>query len=202
MKKKDEILSAPGRPREFDMSIALDKAITQFSQYGYHGTSIADLNACLGLTSGSIYKAWGDKKGLFIASLQHYIAKQNEALKSYLKESASGKDKLSAIFKRYVEMSSGEQGLIGCLVIESSAELSIADDEILNIIKKQQDHQQRLINNILKEGQSDGSISSDINCATMAQLVSALLSGIRLKGKLGASSDTLQAMTSDFMKLL
>jgi AcrR family transcriptional regulator len=59
----------PGRPREFDSDAALDKAIARFSEHGYHGTSISDLHACLGLTSGSIYKAWGDKRGLFLAAL-------------------------------------------------------------------------------------------------------------------------------------
>ena len=36
---------APGRPREFDMEQALDRAVDVFSQRGYHGTSIGDWRA-------------------------------------------------------------------------------------------------------------------------------------------------------------
>ncbi|RYE63688.1 MAG: TetR/AcrR family transcriptional regulator, partial [Rhizobiaceae bacterium] len=53
-----------GRPREFEIEAALDKAIVVFSEQGYHATSIADLKDAMGLTAGSLYKAFKDKKAI------------------------------------------------------------------------------------------------------------------------------------------
>ena len=58
-----------GRPREFDIDEALDKAIPVLCGRGYHGTSINDLADAMQLTVGSIYKAFKDKRGVFLAAL-------------------------------------------------------------------------------------------------------------------------------------
>ena len=63
------VVSRPrGRPREFDMDKALDQAIRVFSEQGYHATSIGDLIDAMGLASGSIYKAFRDKRAVFLAA--------------------------------------------------------------------------------------------------------------------------------------
>ncbi|MDA4634974.1 TetR/AcrR family transcriptional regulator, partial [Escherichia coli] len=55
-----------GRPREFDMNEALDKALRVFSERGYHATSIGNLTDAMQLASGSVYKAFKDKRGVFL----------------------------------------------------------------------------------------------------------------------------------------
>src|SRR6218665_3263436 len=62
-----------GRPREFDRDEALDRAIRIFCQRGYHATSIGELGEAMGLTAGSIYKAFKDKRAVFLAALDRAI---------------------------------------------------------------------------------------------------------------------------------
>src|SRR5882757_6578187 len=57
-----------GRPREFDLDAALDKAVRVFRERGYHATSIADLTEAMNLASGSVYKAFKDKRTIFLAA--------------------------------------------------------------------------------------------------------------------------------------
>jgi TetR/AcrR family transcriptional repressor of nem operon len=57
-----------GRPREFDMDDALDQAIRIFRERGYNATSIGDLTDAMGLASGSLYKAFKDKREMFLAA--------------------------------------------------------------------------------------------------------------------------------------
>ena len=61
-----------GRPREFDIDEALAKAILVFRERGYHATSIADLTAAMGLAAGSVYKAFKDKRAVFLAAFDRY----------------------------------------------------------------------------------------------------------------------------------
>ena len=41
----------PGRPREFEIEEALDKAIVVFSERGYHAASISELKDAMGLAA-------------------------------------------------------------------------------------------------------------------------------------------------------
>jgi len=63
-----------GRPRSFSESAVLEAAAQAFIAGGYEGTSIDDLVKALNLHRGSLYKAFGSKRGLFLATLGHYVS--------------------------------------------------------------------------------------------------------------------------------
>jgi TetR/AcrR family transcriptional regulator, transcriptional repressor for nem operon len=62
-----------GRPRQFDEPEVLLAATAVFVENGYEGTSIDDLVKALNLHRGSLYKAFGSKRGLFLAVLGFYV---------------------------------------------------------------------------------------------------------------------------------
>lgn len=61
-----------GRPREFDIDEALDRALRVFWERGYDGVSLTDLTAAMGITKPSLYAAFGNKEQLFRKVLQRY----------------------------------------------------------------------------------------------------------------------------------
>src|SRR5262245_51954333 len=63
---------ARGRPREFDLDDALDRAMLVFWRQGYDGTSLSDLTAAVGVRRPSLYAAFGNKDGLFRKVLHRY----------------------------------------------------------------------------------------------------------------------------------
>ena len=63
----------PGRPREFDIEDATRDAMEVFWRSGYHATSLPDLIEGMGLTRGSIYKAYTDKRSIYLAALDTYV---------------------------------------------------------------------------------------------------------------------------------
>lgn len=62
-----------GRKRSFDESTVLDTAARTFVAGGYEGTSVDDLVSALDLHRGSLYKAFGSKRGVFVAALRQYV---------------------------------------------------------------------------------------------------------------------------------
>jgi AcrR family transcriptional regulator len=58
--------------KQFDHDTVVDRAMTLFWRQGYGGTSIHDLEKATRLRRGSLYNAFGDKQGLFVAALKRY----------------------------------------------------------------------------------------------------------------------------------
>src|SRR5262249_46582130 len=83
-----------GRPREFDMDTATAKAVRVFRERGYHATSIADLTKAMELAPGSVYKAFKDKRAVFLAAFAHEAARRNEELRRILSQAGSGRARL------------------------------------------------------------------------------------------------------------
>jgi AcrR family transcriptional regulator len=63
---------ATGRPREFDIDQALDRAIAVFWRKGYEGASLRDLTRAMGINRPSLYAAFGNKQELFRRALDRY----------------------------------------------------------------------------------------------------------------------------------
>lgn len=60
------------RPRSFDDDAVIDAAMIAFWRCGYAETPVADLEVATGIKRISLYNAWGDKEGLFLAALDRY----------------------------------------------------------------------------------------------------------------------------------
>lgn len=58
-----------GRRRGYDEDEVLDRASGAFLRAGYEGTSVEELVSATGLLRGSLYQAFGSKRGLFLRSL-------------------------------------------------------------------------------------------------------------------------------------
>jgi TetR/AcrR family transcriptional regulator, copper-responsive repressor len=58
-----------GRPREFDTADVLDIIRACFARKGFSATSIEDLSEATGLSTPSLYNAFGDKRAMFLQAL-------------------------------------------------------------------------------------------------------------------------------------
>ena len=66
-----------GRPRNFDMNEALDRALDVFWRKGYEGASVSDLTVAMGINPPSLYAAFGNKEGLFRKALDRYMERHD-----------------------------------------------------------------------------------------------------------------------------
>lgn len=62
-----------GRPRNFDVDVVTAAAADTFCRLGYEATSLDDIVSTTGLHRGSLYGAFGSKRGIFLAALQHLV---------------------------------------------------------------------------------------------------------------------------------
>lgn len=61
-----------GRKRTFDEAEVVARCAEAFLVTGYEGTSVDDLMTASGLQRGSLYQAFGSKRGLFVEALRRH----------------------------------------------------------------------------------------------------------------------------------
>lgn len=196
------MVRGPGRPREYDMDDALDKAVRVFCERGYHATSIADLTDAMELTQGSIYKAFKDKRAVFLAAFDRNKAVRNERLGRAIEGGKTGLGRVRNALAFYVESSHGAEGREGCLVVGSAAELAIFDKEVAKRVEASFDRNEALMAELIEQGRADGSIPARIDSKATARLMLCLLQGMRVIGKTGRTRAEMAAVVEVAMRTL
>lgn len=191
-----------GRPREFDLDAAVDDAVLVFRERGYQAASVGDLCAATGLTAGSLYKAFGDKRSLFITALDRYLATRHARLKPLLDEQPNGRERIGALLRFYAESSWGEEGRRGCLVVSAAMALATFDDELAARVSAAMHRTEDLLRRLLRQGQDDGSIDAGLPVPATARSLLALLHGLRTVGKPGRSRHEMLGAAQEALRLV
>lgn len=178
-----------GRPREFDTDLALDNAMLVFRQKGYHAASITDLSEAMGLTAGSIYKAFKDKRTLFQTVFERYIYHRGQDLRSRLEHHVTGRAKLTELLQFYLDSAREMEGRRGCLVVGSAVGLQVFDEELADQIRQAVLRNKSFLTSLVRHGQEDGSIAAEIAAETAAGLILCMIFGMRVVGKIEDNPD-------------
>ncbi len=198
----DATTRPPGRPRQFEIDDALDKAIVVFSERGYYAASISELKEAMGLTAGSLYKAFKDKKAIFLAAFDRYKQVRNALLNQEIGAGCDGRDKVFRMLRFYAEASHGESGRRGCLVVGTAIELAVYDAEAAERVGRSMARSEALFDRLIREGQADGSITKTIDAGATARLMLSVTQGLRVLGKTGPDRDRAFAVIDTAIKLL
>jgi TetR/AcrR family transcriptional repressor of nem operon len=201
-KATEEFARPRGRPREFDMDEALDQAIRVFCEQGYNATSIGDLIDAMGLASGSIYKAFRDKRAVFLAALDRHIVLRKEQIAAVASTSKPARERLRDVLAHFVEVSKGAEGRRGCMVVGSAVELAIVDREVAARVSASIGKNEAFLADLIREGQVDGSISAGIDPEDTARVMVCLTQGLRVVGKSGRAPQDTATAVNIAMKLL
>jgi TetR/AcrR family transcriptional repressor of nem operon len=128
------------RPREFDTDTALDGALNVFREHGYEGASLPDLLTGMGLTRGSLYKAFKDKKSLFLTVLERYEDNTVDAAVLFLTDDTipDGWERVIQLLETIPQaVASGDH--TGCLLCSAAAGPASYDVEIAAQVHKSLD---------------------------------------------------------------
>jgi TetR/AcrR family transcriptional regulator, transcriptional repressor for nem operon len=191
-----------GRPREFDMDQALDGAIRVFRERGYHAASIGDLTDAMGLASGSIYKAFRDKRDVFLAAFDRYTSLRNAQIQQVAGAAKSARERLRDLLAFYLESSRGVEGRRGCLVVGSAVELAIFDRDVAARVGTSLANNEALLAALIREGHLDRSVPAEVDPEETARVMVCLTQGMRVVGKAGRAPPDPAITIEIAMKLL
>jgi TetR/AcrR family transcriptional regulator, transcriptional repressor for nem operon len=171
------------RLREFDYDETLVNAGKQFWANGYQATSIQDIASVTGVKPGSLYKAFGDKKGLFLKCAEHYM--EHTSYYAILIESpeAPFKESLSKIFNLMVDSCDDSVRNSGCLVTNSAYEMASVDEEIFGEMNKHLSQMKQAVLSRVHLAQASGEIDKEKDADSLAAYFMTLIQGLLVSSR-------------------
>lgn len=118
-----------GRPKSYDPETAIIAVKELFWLQGYEGTSLQDIERATGLAKQSLYREFGDKRGIYLAALRHY--EQHEAAEAarILGEHPSARKGFAALFASVIAEARGRDRR-GCFLCNAGADRTMIDATI------------------------------------------------------------------------
>jgi AcrR family transcriptional regulator len=184
-----------GRPRTFDANAALDKAVRLFWQRGYEATSMSDLVAELGVGAASLYAAFGNKAGLFEAVVERYASTFSVALYAPVNDPGlSTYDAVKGLLTRAAATFSEPDTPAGCFMYSAAAAVSPASASIERLLRDRRIEAEGVLAARLEGGIVQGDLSEEANPATLAKFINAIMEGMSVQARDGATKDELLAI--------
>jgi AcrR family transcriptional regulator len=191
------------RPRTFDESEVVAAAREEFWSRGYAATSIEDLTTATGLGKGSLYGAFGDKHGLYLRTLDDYIATSLDRVRASLRDPKySAYDRLIRHIRGQVKDIATDTSRRGCMMAKSAAELGATDDAVEWAVEKAYTAWTSELADCIQQAQRDGAIDKKRNPQTLATTVLAFMRGQEALHKGGVKPVQLKASAEQMIALL
>ncbi|WP_406451106.1 TetR/AcrR family transcriptional regulator [Streptomyces sp. NBC_01622] len=180
-----------GRPRAFDRDRAVLDAARLFWRRGYSGTSTRALTAALGLSTSSLYAAFGSKAGLFEEAVRTYAERYREIYRQAVAE----KD-IQTVFERVLidsvhEFTQPGDTHPGCLISSAAmTDSTNALDAGAYIAELHSSNEQALLVRVERAVQ-DGELAADTDAAALTGLVQSLWHGLSVRSNADTSRENL-----------
>jgi TetR/AcrR family transcriptional repressor of nem operon len=168
-----------GRPQEFNEENIIDKALYIFWQKGFQAASTRDLIEATGISNGSFFNSFGDKKKLYFRCLQKYDAVYIMALENLLKKPIPFKEKIKQVLHQATRKSPGKESYQGCFLFNTSIDQGIDDADILNLAKDMNERIENAFVSAVEMAKENNDINPHIKSIPFAQYLFNIVTGLR-----------------------
>ena len=175
----------------------------QFWTRGYGATSVDDLAVATGLGKGSLYGAFGDKHGLFLRTLDDYIATSLDTVHSQLNDKAySAFDRLVRHIRWQAEAAAADDTRRGCMMARTAAELGSTDDDVEDKVERAYTIWRTDLADTIAEAQRDGDIDRTADPQALAGTLLAFMRGVEALHEGGVKPAQLETAAEAMINLI
>jgi AcrR family transcriptional regulator len=179
-----------GRPREFDVDDALERAMRVFWEQGYEGASLTDLTAAMGITRTSMYAAFGNKEDLFRKALERYSAGP-AAYGTRALEEPTARAVATAFLHGAVDTTTDPDRPSGCLGVQGGLAAAPADRAVRDFLADWRNDACSRLKDRFQRARDEGDLPPTSDPGLLARFLMAVSSGIAVQAASGAGRDEL-----------
>jgi TetR/AcrR family transcriptional repressor of nem operon len=190
------------RPREFDEQAVLDQTTQRFWSKGYEATSMRDLADSTGVTTASLYNAFGDKRAIYRLVLDRYVRLALESCSAIFEGDDPPLRALERYFDTLIEEALADALQKGCFVVNTALEVAPHDADFRDLVTNVFDQIEKYLRDCIVSGQSDGTIRTKLPAADLARLFLAATLGIRVLARTSSERELLTGVIRPLFALL
>lgn len=179
------------RPKEFDPSEALSKAVGVFWDCGFEKASLDTLMSKTGIARQSLYDTFGDKRAFYLSALAHY----RDANLTALRRMFTSKAPIRGCFaKLLLGMCSESKASLqrGCLLMSANLERARDDVEIARLLDENQSAIESIFHKAIVSAQERREISTDKDALGLSRFFVATIQGMRAMGRVNPDRTMLE----------
>lgn len=183
------------RPRKFDETQVLDRAMEVFWRHGYEGASMAELTETMGLSSPSIYAAWGSKRGLFEAVLAQYRDRRS-ASRDYVLAGATAHEVAQRMLFDTINWLVDPNEPLGCLLVQSGLSVGAGNDDVSCALSTQRSRTKNALKVRFEQARADGDLPPSADPVALAGYLHMIVLGLAIQAQDGVAKEELEASAS------
>lgn len=182
-----------GRPRGYEPAVALARAAEVFWKAGYAGTSLDDLVAATGMNRPSLYAAFGDKRDLYMRTLEYYRDESSAAMRELLTDNPPLKTFLKRFYDKALDIYL-DDGPRGCYSIGTAGTVAAVDDDVRAFLAESMRTTDSFLKHQIRKAKERGEIAASADPAALAYLATATLHTLAVRSRAGLPRKELDAL--------
>ena len=190
------------RPREFDPDTVREQAMRVFWAKGYEATSLDDLCAATQLNRSSLYAYFGDKRALFLETLDRYGARAVKRVSAALSQPLPIRKAVAAFLAEMIDQIVAGPGRYGCFIGNCAAEVARHDRAAAARVRRNLQRVESVFHDGFARAKAKGELAADADIDALARFFVFSTQGLRLIGKSTADREVLQDIASVMLRTL
>ncbi|WP_350431431.1 TetR/AcrR family transcriptional regulator [Shewanella sp. H8] len=187
------------RHAEFNREKVLRAAMSTFLVNGYAKTSMQDLTKATGLHPGSIYCAFDNKKGLFIAAIEQYQQHRSDQFEQLFANDHSAIDNLGDYLAVIVQECLSCDATQSCLLTKSLSEMGEQDEQIKQITCQMLQLWHQSLASVFETAKVQQLISQESDSQFLAQYLVMGIYGLRTVAHTEPNTEVLQPLADKLL---
>lgn len=172
-----------------------------FWEQGYEATGVSQLLEHTGIGRQSLYDTFGDKRSLFVESLNHYFRTRIGPLLAQLRAPGSPRENLLRAFQM-AEKAVIETDFHGCMIGNATAELTEGDPELRDLVRGYVSAMEDAFTDLIARGQALGEFPDELGARDLARVFVHTMQGLTLLSKVMRDPAAPRAVIGSTLKLL
>jgi TetR/AcrR family transcriptional regulator, transcriptional repressor for nem operon len=185
------------RPREFDLSTAVDRGTRQLWSKGYEATSLDDLLLAMGIGKSSFYALFRSKRDFLFKAIAHY---SDRVVDEFFGNVADGSAR--AVIARTFDSVIDRAGMEGCFLQNCAIELAHRDAKARAAVRRGLRRLEQAYFEVIVRGQKTGEIRKSADALILSRYLAASLNGLQTLARVDRDRDALSQVAKTALSVL